>query len=245
MSHSSVRSVFLLLMTAAALSACQTGSKGETPRREVAMVPFVPAVGTAQLQWVEGRYPNLFDPSSYAVWPGAMPPVPAEAAPATDTAPEATAPAAPAQLSPTDSMYVDIECRIASAFADTSIAYDAAGLRGVNVYLLQPDGIKLRPAQIQRGSELLEEPRGALRYFARTNHIIFSARDMNLNVAADGSGMQGVRLVLEGYGSTYVFEWPAKPPAVPVDASPGRGEAAREGARSAWGAVRRAAHNFD
>lgn len=232
------------------------------------MAPFVPMAGHAQIQWVEGRYPNLFDPSSFAVWPGVeapaalMPdtnkyPVDEEAAlaaappvieatadapgdPAAETAPMAPAPAL-------SDMYLDIECQIASMFADTSIAYDVAGLRGVNVYLLLPDGTTVRPAQVQRGTELIEEPRGALRYFARTNHLIFPLRAMNLTVPADGSGEQNVRLVLEGYGAVYAFVWPARPSATPPRESAFRegATAARDEMRNAWGTVKRVGHNFD
>lgn len=256
------------MLLAVTIGACKTASEGEGPARDIAMTAFAPMAGHAQIQWVEGRYPNLFDPTSFAIWPGAQAPVPqmpeSSAAPVDDEAAMAAAPpvegpapdtpgeapAEPAPVAPTPAisdMYLDIECQIASMFADTSIAYDVAGLRGVNVYLLLPDGTKLRPAQVQRGVNLVEEPRGALRYFARTNHLIFPLRAMNLTVPADGSGEQSVRLVLEGYGAVFAFVWPARPSATPPKESSMRDSAtaAREGVRDAWGAVKRVGHNFD
>lgn len=259
------------VLLATALSACKTASEGDGAGPNVPMMPFVPVGGHAQIHWIEGRYPNLLDPSSFAVWPGMQAPIlqtpvlqttgldaalaAEEASPAaqeTGPIPDAGNEAPPetlpvAEMSPVSDTYLDIECRIASMFADTSIAYDVAGLRGVNVYLLLPDGTKQRPAQVQRGTELVEEARGALRYFARTNHLIFPLRAMNLAVPADGSGEQSVRLVLEGYGAVFAFVWPARPSGLPPQESAirERAGAAREGVRGAWGTVKRVGHTFD
>lgn len=236
----------VILAVAAALLAggCSTisgGGLGKAP-----MTPFRPAVATVPVQWVEGNYPNLFDSASQATWP--MPPAPIEPTPeppaepaaqpadaAAEPAPEPPAPA------PVPTMYLDIECRLASLFADSSIAYDVVGLRGVDIYLLTPDGAQVRPVQVQRGQELTEEPRGALRFFARTNHLVFPLNTTNLAVPAGAP--VSVRLMIEGYGSAYQFEWPAY--VAPGTPPPPKPLPVKETARKVWRGTRNAAHNFD
>lgn len=215
----------LCCCAAAVFMGCRTAGRGDTGGKPAVTVPFVPATARASIQWAEGRYPNLFAPSSYAVWP---------------------APAAPSENGSVESLFLDIECHVASEFADSSIAYDLVGLRGVDVYLIAPDGAQVRPIQVQRGPELTEEPRGALRYFARTNHLLFPLRTLDLTMAA-GAGASSVRLVLEAHGAVYQFEWPASAAAAAAISPPEQSalESAGAGARKAWNKARDVAHTFD
>jgi len=214
--------VAAMLALWAALTGCSTTGRENMPDSALTIAPFAPAAAKAPIQWVEGRYPNLFAESSYAVWP--MSPGMEE-------------------IGGIEDPYLDIECLIASEFADSSIAYDLAGLRGVNVYLITPDGTQVRPIQIQRGTELTEEPRGALRYFARTNHAVFPLRALDLAVLT-GAGPQSVRLVLEAHGAVYQFEWPSST-AGNTGPTPPPPEKEKHSAREAWQRARDVAHTFD
>jgi len=208
------------LCLAGAFAGCGTTRESGSGGQATVMPLFTPVAAKASIQWVAGRYPNLFSPSSYAVWPVAT---------------------GEGEAAPAAAMYLDIACHIASEFADTSIAYDVVGLRGVDVYLITPDGAQVRPIQIQRGTELIEEARGALRYFARTNRLLFPLRALELRVPPGGP--PSARLVLEAHGAVYQFEWPANLAGMPPAPPPKRPTA--DAAREAWGTAREVMHTFD
>jgi hypothetical protein len=173
---------------------------------------------------IEGRYPMLFEPTSTAVWVDAPLPPPPPPPPGEDAAAPETGELAPVdppmEMAPIEEpMYTSeamalrdtfmvLECRLASAFADQSIAYDVVGLRGLNVSLQLPDGREVPPAQIIIGSELLEAQRGALKMYGRTNLILFP-KSLAPQVAMGAGEPPVMRLVLQGHESTFAFTWPA------------------------------------
>ena len=211
-----IRLAALAAMAAVLAAGCQhRGGADEKPGLLSSKpYPFVPANGRSGARFDKGSYPDLLGPGSYAVWSG-----PELAAAANGQSAEA----APAM----NSNFLVIECRLESTFADMSIAYDAVGMRGLNVYIQTPDGRQVAPAQKIVGADLEETPRGALRQFARTNTLIFARAELGLLVKKENLGST-VRLVLEGYNSTYYFEWfPVLPERMPSRLPEQAGDAAK------------------
>ncbi len=197
------------LVLGLALSACKTMQKdgGEDPGVPAGqMIDFTPASGLAPLRFEGGNYPNLFGSGSHAIWvqPGVTPsPVATADSPSGETG-TANSPASALAANPAVAV---IELRLESVFGDTSIAYDVVGLRGMQAYLLTPDGRQIVPAQTMMGRELTEKPQGALRVFGRTNVLVFPAEGLRFPLPPEGAMAARVRLVLEGYDSSYYFEW--------------------------------------
>ncbi len=126
-----------------------------------------------------------------------------------------------------------------SVFADMSIAYDAVGLRGIQVYALTALDEKIPPVQTIIGSELHEDQRGALRAFRRVSYLLFPKSAAQLHVPWTGTSLGVTRLVLEGYDTTFYFEWrpvtPERLPHAPLSELP----AVRSAQDSVRGAGRR------
>jgi hypothetical protein len=202
---------------------CST-TPDEPPPAPVYFVPLVPEMASVHARLIDGRYPMLFEPSSTAVWvdaplPPPPPPPEGQDVPAS-AANEITPVDPPIEIHPmTEPPYTSeaialrenflvLECRLASAFADQSIAYDAVGLRGIQVSLQLPDGREVPPAQTIIGGELLEAQRGALKVYGRTNLILFP-KTLAPQVAMGSGAPPAMRLVLQGHESTFAFTWAA------------------------------------
>ena len=166
------------------LSGCATKPKpGEPiPIAPGTMMPFVPHTAKASLYFAEGAYPGLFSPACHAEW---------------------------AQSDPLG--MVEVSCTLESAFADTAIAYDVVGLRGLEVFLLTPEGMRIPPVRILPGGDLQEDAHGALKVFRREDTLYFPA-GLAAPAAPAGAAAPAVRLVLEGYDSIFYFEWQAVRP---------------------------------
>lgn len=177
-----------------AFAGCKTTQEAVEANMPAPMMPFTPQRTMAQVQWVEGRYPDLFHPTSNAIWGGQ------------------DMQAAIGEEGMMLSGPLKIDLYAASAFADMSIAYDVVGLRGIDVYLEMPNGQKIRPAQVMRGRELEEEQRGALKLFARRNQLHFAMSMSEIMVPVVNGQPAPVQLVLEGYGARFVFRWGGIPP---------------------------------
>lgn len=199
----------LAVVVAISVAGCKTTNRAKsepaTPAKPV-QIKFEPATSTVELQAGNVRYPNLFGPDSYAVWVG--PEVVALKKQQAEEAGETIGPKLEETARIVSEQYVLIECHVESAFADSSIAYDAAGFRGIDVYLLMPDGRRVRPIQTVIASSAQEESQGALKKFARTNLIVFPQRDFWAEKPIFDAASPSVRLVLEGYNSQFFFEWP-------------------------------------
>lgn len=210
------------------LSGCQTTSKPDAaaeakPPRIGTPMPYTPAQRTAFLQFGGGGYPTLYDASSSCTFVTPPPPV-MEPTPAPTSDSEALTPAGepvvsadsakatppptavePAALSAGSLVF---HCTLKSTFEDTSIAYDAAGLRGIHTYLLLPDGTQVQPIETLLDPELIDEPHGALRSYTRKLSLLFPNVPIMMSTPAPGAPANGLRLVLEGHGATFYFEWP-------------------------------------
>ncbi|HIJ66315.1 MAG TPA: hypothetical protein HPP77_10235 [Candidatus Hydrogenedentes bacterium] len=202
----------LPLVALAAVSCQTTKEEAPEPLLEVRPVEFIPATHVAPIQRVEGKYPTLFAPSSYAVWvDGDVAAFKrASAAEAGETVDPYLETAA--ELI-TASFYI-FECHVESVFATTSIAYDVVGFRNTDIYLETPDGDRTKPIQTVIGTTAEMEPREALKLYRRTNLVIFPKKDLWLDEPVIDAKTLSVKLVLEGFDSKFCFEWPgiAPPP---------------------------------
>ena len=198
----------VLLLTAG----CRTGREVDMtkPLQEGKMVDFVPVNNLAQLKLDTGAYANLYTADSQAFW---VNPPSMAGEPVLQQGDGANATSTAQRLGQNPNLYV-FECHLASLFPDMSIAYDVVGLRGIYVYLLLPDGQRVPPAQTVVGGELEEEAQDALRRFGRHNVLIFPRVPVRVSMPGQGDPAGTVRLVFEGFESTYYFEWyPYLPPA--------------------------------
>lgn len=106
-----------------------------------------------------------------------------------------------------DTRFIVIECRLESAFADSSVAYDVVGLRNVEVYVETPAGERVYPVQRIMAPHADETPQDALIRFGRTTVLVFPKYDMLSGGVSPLSGAPALRLVLEGFHSRFYFEW--------------------------------------
>lgn len=208
---------------------------------------FTPAQPLARVAAGEARYANLFAPESYAVWVG--PEVTAAKRAAAEEAGEAIDPSLEQVAQLVNDNYYVFECRLESVFADTSIAYDAVGLRGIDTFLITPSGYKIPPIQKIIGTPVDESQEGALRRFGRTNILVFAKRDVLTNAAALPGASPEARLVLQGHDSQYYFAWNNADASVPPPPEPSRFDRAYASAKSGfnhfYGQLRELAHVFD
>ena len=105
-----------------------------------------------------------------------------------------------------------VKCDIESVFTDTALAYDAVGFRNIEVYLQSGDGQKVLPVQRLIGADLDTESVGALKKYHRKNVLLFPKQPFPVTTPLEGAPAPGVRLVLEGYGSKFYFQWAAQIP---------------------------------
>lgn len=262
--------MLLGLLALCGASGCKTVPPNEEPYpRAASRIPFVPQVRQVAIQAGGGVYPNLFTGASHAIWnpaeshpgaPLASPPGafdspaapvagktadPVALADPVESAMEADRDAVPA---PPRGGPLVIRCRLESVFQDRSIAYDAVGLRGLDVYLRLPDGQEVLPAQRELGAELTEEQVGALRRYAREVTLYFPSGDFRVENPAANPAAPGVRLVIEGHNSAHYFEWrPLPNPSVHLEprADYKAREAVKKGYRATSGRAKRISHTFD
>jgi hypothetical protein len=205
---------FSLVLAGLLSASCQTKTTDASKPEIPAITEFTPATCIAGIQHEQGSYPNLFSPESYAVWMGAEVAALRRAKAEKDS--EKIDPKIDAAVKRLTENYLILECHMASVFPDMSIAYDVVGLRGIGIHLLTPDGRKITPIQAVVAGTAQEERQEALRKFTRINLVLFQKRDLWVGKPVVALRAPSVRLVLEGYGSLFRFEWPnALPPSKP------------------------------
>jgi hypothetical protein len=227
------------------LLGCQSTGPASKPGPPPApVVEFNPAYYRAAIQAEDARYPDLFASDSHALWIGRE-----VAAVKWDAAIDAGASIDPLLQSDAVAVtedFIVIECHIASAFGDTSIAYDVAGFRGIAPYLELPDGSKIEPVQQTYQGRLAESQQGALKRFERIIVLVFPKRDLWVRQPTLVEGTASVKLVLKSIHGDFAFVWPALPVAAPP---PGltREEAvaaAKVGFQELYGGIRRLSRLF-
>ena len=208
---------------------------------------FRPESSFSRIYLDEGRYPNLYSPDSYAIW------VDRNVAAAKLRKDQREGIRVSASLA-NDAEYVEanyivVECRLESMFPDASIAYDVIGLRNIDTYLVTREGVRVRPIQRILGNHADENLFGALKHFGRTSVLVFPRTDVMKDEPTIEQGAPGVRLVVDGFNSTYYFEWVAAPAldteGNPIGAQPERpGATGRLGFSALYSKLRVLAHNF-
>lgn len=238
-----LRSAGLCFAVCAALAGCQTTSQTAAPPVEtvpapIAAVPFdfQPTEYRAGLQAGEARYPTLYTPETHAIWitdevNALKMENEASQGVIVDEQLKLVAQIVQAQ-------FITIECYLESAFADSSVAYDAVGLRNIDVYLETPSGDRVYPLQRIMAPQADQTPAGALVRFGRTTILVFPKRDLLTPAVSPISGAPSSRLVLEGFHSTFYFEWQnaaGAAPVAPEDAGPNfRAAAVRDAIRTGY-----------
>jgi hypothetical protein len=240
----------LILLIVLAVASCRTATPPEPTDPPRGQREFRPAAWIAAAQFDTGQYPNLLGPDTYALWVG--PQVTALKLSKAEERGESVDETLSADVRTITANFIVIECYVESIFPDMAIAYDLVGFRQADIYIEGPDGEKVRPLQTIVGTELEEEPRDALKRFARTNVVVFPRRDLWKDRPLIGQGLSEVRLVIDAYGSKYHFAWPEAPVYemkyelqewVPTEQEVR--QAARLGYRELYTSIRRLAHVFD
>lgn len=166
---------------------------------------FSPVSPISPIAFEQGKYADLFSPDSYAVW---IDSAIAEKKKEEDAAHGITPdPWLVEDAGKIIQEFVVIELHTESVFADTSIAYDIVGLRGVSVYLETGDGKRIEPIQKIIGTPVEEEQRGALKAFRRTNVLVFARQDIWSGEPILQSTIPALKLVLESHDSRFAFHW--------------------------------------
>lgn len=234
------------VMALVLVSACKTVPPAPEPEAELRVKrQFRPSQSVSMMKYGSGNYVNLFSAESYAVW------VDQEIMDLKRQASMAAGEQPPALLQ-NDAVaisedFIILECHIASEFNDMSIAYDMVRNRGVDVYLLAPDGKRVAPLQMQTLGAIDEEPVDALKRFSATHVAIFPRENLWVGSPTVPPGAARVRLVFETHNSTFYFDWPGglseevrKTPMSVED----RARAVRTGFGELYGNIRRLAHMF-
>lgn len=225
--------------------ACQTPKKPEAPPPQIASVRFEPAWAVSPIQHGEGRYGDLFSGASRAVWNTIeVAAMKREASPAPSLAP----PRIDEDARALTEAFIVIECHLVSEFSDMSVAYDVTRLRGIQAYLMTPDGTRLDPIQIRSFGSVAETQSDALKRFSLTTVAIFPRQDLLIGMPALSAQSESARLVLEGHDSTYYFEWAGMTPETAGLRPPTQEEAVyitKLGYYELYTEIRRLAHIFD
>jgi len=208
---------------------CQTAIERVPEEQLPPLVQFQPARYKAQIAAGQGRYKDLFASESYALWIGSQ-----MAAVKWDAAQQegvSISQGLQEDAVTVTNEYIIIELHLESVFGDPSIAYDAVGLRNMDVYLEMPNGERILPVQKLFQGSLDEEQEGALKRFGRTMVLIFPKRDLWLRRPTLEQGTPEVRLILDSHYAQFAFTWPA---ADSVEAPPPTAEEKQAAVRVAF-----------
>lgn len=225
--HSSITAAAIpriAALAALALAGCATTPKPEpVTTTPIVAGDFMPVSPAAPVQLDTGRYPNLFAPTSYAVW--VTNGVAATKMQQEQAAGAEISPMLAADAETINANFYVVEVNLESAFPDASIAYDVVGLRAIDAYLTLADGTTVYPAQRIMATTAAETQEGALRRYGRTNLIAFPKVDVLSGAPTIPAGTTGLRLTLDGFNSVFSFAWAAAPSIssapVPADQSGG------------------------
>lgn len=228
------------------LAGCQSlPQPQEQPAPPVEQTEFEPAYFVSPASFESGRYTDLYDPDSYAVWVGSR--LADQKLAEEEQAGQPLDMTLARDAAAVVRNFVVVELHLVSQFGDMSIALENVDLRHASAYLEMPDGRRVRPLQRVFATSLGEEQAGALKRFSRTILLIFPRRDLWFGRMQLDPSYRSVKLALEGYDSRYVFEWPEQrfgdPAVVPSEAD--RLRQVRMGFSELFSAVRNAARIFD
>ena len=233
-----MKRVALSLVMVLAFAGCQTtggtDDASDKPPRRGTDYPFEPASTTAYLTFDGGSYPTLFEAGAPCRWiqPGAG----VEAGSMAEQAQQMAG------------QFHVFECHMKSAFADSSIAYDVTGLRGISIILRAPDGTEVPSARTVLDPNLTESAFGALPVYSRTVYLLFPKIPLSAVVPYEGQGYRPLQIVLRGYDSVFTYSFP---PVAPTEIRRERfresneAKVIKEGYEVTRDGTREFLHNFD
>ena len=228
--------------------ACRTVPPAPEPEPDVEFRvkhQFQPSQTVSMMKYGTGNYVNLYSAESYAVWVDQeIMDLKRQESMAAGEQPSERLQNDAAKISED---FIILECHIASEFNDMSISYDVVRNRGVDVYMLGPDGKKVAPIQMQTLGPIDEESVDALKRFSATHVAIFPRENLWVGSPTVSPTSPNVRLVFETHNSGFYFEWPGglseevrKTPLSVDD----KARAVRTGFGELYGNIRRLAHMF-
>jgi hypothetical protein len=191
------------MMCVLAVSCATRGVK--PPSVPPAVTEFMPVSFISPIHVESGAYGSLYASDSYAIW--ANPEVAALKKAQAAESGEAVDPKLETLGQAFTDNFLVFECHLSSAFGDTSMGYDAVGLRSADVYLLTADGRTVRPIQMAMAGPVRETPQGALKKFERATLVVFPRKDVASGAPTVNSRAPAARLVIEAVQTKFYFEW--------------------------------------
>lgn len=168
--------------------------------------PFRPMTSVAKPQIAQdAEYPDLMSASSYMIWVsdevvGIK--LAQDTAVANNELTDEVGAVADTRL--VNANFLVFELHIKSAFSDTSIARDFT--RNVKLFLADDTGRRVSPLQVYVG-KAAESQIGVLKEFSRTIIVLFPRYDIITNNPTIGPNAPSMRVYLNAYDTTYMFEW--------------------------------------
>lgn len=199
-------------------TACQTSPKPleQEPPPQAAQPhhDFIPANFVSRVAYEKGQYKNLLSPKTYALWVDqniSDIKLAYEQQQGNNSLIDDELIGNAAFIS---AHYIVIECHIESTLPDASVAYDISSLRNLGIYLQASSGAKIYPVHQIIASPAQETRRGTLKQFNRRNFVIFAKEDIISGQSVIPIDTRHLRLYIEGYSTTFYFEWIPQEPVV-------------------------------
>lgn len=168
--------------------------------------PFRPTTSIAKPQIAQdAQYPNLMSGSSYMIWVSddvVNIKLAQETAELNNDLEDEVGAVADTQM--VNDNFLVFELHIKSAFGDPSVAKDFT--RNVSLFLADDAGRRVSPLQIYVG-KASESRLEVQKEFSRTIIVLFPRYDIITGNPTVGPNAPGMRVYLEGYDTTYMFEW--------------------------------------
>ena len=198
---------------------CQTTSKpvvNEDKPAEMASIhhDFIPANFIARVVYEKGKYESLLSPKTHAIWVDSTISeikLAFEKQQGNNSLVDDELIGDAAFIS---ANYIVIECHIETTLPDASVAYDVSSLRNLNIYLQTSSGSNIYPLQHVIASPVKEKQIGTLKQFNRQNFLVFAKEDIISGQPTIPVDVRQIRLYIEGYGTTFYFEWKPQEPII-------------------------------
>lgn len=204
----SVKALVAALAVTVAVTGCMTksGGPGGTMPLPLEGPPFRPTTSVAKPQIVKNaRYPDLMSGSSYMIWVSdevVSIKLAQETAESNEDLADEVGAVADTRL--VNANFLVFELHVKSAFSDPSVAKDFT--RNLKLFLTDDTGRPVAPLQVYVG-RASESQLGVLKEFSRTIIVLFPRYDIITDIPTIGPDAPGMRVYLEGYDTTYMFEW--------------------------------------
>jgi hypothetical protein len=191
------KSVALISSTIVLMNCATLNGRNQTVEVLVSEMFYV-ASGKSNIAFDSGRYANLYQMDSYAVW---------------NDPPTRENPVVPEENSALEHVGsysmtpMVVDCYIGSQFSDSSIAYDVVKLRNLEVFIEIEGENKILPSGIELVSDTVEKQVGALRQYKRHVRVTFPTSDVQTGNPILHPDVEKISLVFSGFNSKYAFTW--------------------------------------